>query len=152
LIVDHTRQYAYTHLWEGKTVTIDLHTYAIVKQWSNGCNGSRGIALDEKRGFLFAGCAEGKAVVLDVNKNGLQISDLTTAGGIDVIGYNPKSAHLYLASDILSVIGVSSQGKLSLLATGKAAEGAHCTTGDDQGNIWVCDPEHGQLLLYRDKF
>ncbi len=92
MIIDHARGWAYTHLWEGKTVVIDVHTRAIVEQWPNGCSGSRGIALDEKRGFLFAGCAEGKAI-----------------------------------------------------------EGAHCTTGDNQGNIWVCDPQHGQLLLFKDR-
>jgi hypothetical protein len=152
LIVDHTRQYVYTHLWEGKTVAIDLHTHVIVKQWSNGCNSSRGIALDEKHGFLFAGCAEGKAVVMDINKDGMQISSLMTPSGVDVIGYNPKLAHLYLSSSTLSVIAVSDQGKLSLLGTGKAAQDTHCVTGDDQGNIWVCDPDHGQLLLYKDSF
>ena len=152
LIIDHARQQAYTHLWEGKTAAIDIHTRAIIEQWPNGCSGSRGVALDEKHGFLFAGCAEGKAVVLDVNKNGLRIASLTAAAGVDVISYNPKLAHLYLSGSTLSVIGVSDQGKLSLLGTGKAVEGAHCTTGDDQGNIWVCDPQHGQLLLFKDRF
>ena len=151
LIIDHTRQRAYTHLWEGKTVVIDLHTHVIVKQWSNGCNSSRGIALDEKHGFLFAGCAEGKAVVMDTNKEGMQVSSLMTPSGVDVIDYNPKLAHLYLSSSTLSVIAVSDRGKLSLLGTGKAAADAHCVTADDQGNIWVCDPDHGQLLLYRDR-
>ncbi len=155
LIVDHTRQYAYTHLWEGQTIAIDLHTHAIVRQWPNGCEGSRGIALDEKRVFLFAGCAEGKAVVLDADHNGQQLGSLSTPSGVDVIGYNPALSHLYLSSansGTLSVIGVSDSGKLSLLATGNAVKGAHCVTGDDQGNIWVCDPQHGQLLLYKDSF
>ena len=155
LIVDHTRQYAYTHLWEGKSIVIDLHTHAIIKQWPNGCSGSRGIALDEKYGFLFAGCTEGKAVVLDINKNGLQVSSLMIPLGVDVIGYNSYLMHLYVASandGVLSVLNVSGRGNLSLLGTGKAAEGSHCTTGDNQGNIWVCDPERGQLLLYKDRF
>jgi hypothetical protein len=151
LVVDHARQRAYTHLWKGQTQGIDLHTHKVVNQWPNGCRGSRGIALDEKRGLLFAGCAEGKAVVLDVNKNGMQVASLLTSPGIDVIGYNPELAHLYLSGRILSVIGVSGQGNLSLLGTGKAAEGSHCAAGDNQGNIWVCDPQHGQLLQYKDK-
>ncbi len=155
LIVDHTRQYAYTHLWEGQTIAIDLHTHAIIRQWPNGCEGSRGIALDEKRGFLFAGCVEGKAVVLDLDHNGQQLGNLSTGSGVDVIGYNSTLSHLYLAganSATLSVIGVSDAGKLSLLGTGSAVKGAHCVTGDDQGNIWVCDPQHGSLLMYKDEF
>jgi len=155
LIVDHDRRYAYTHLWEGQTIAIDLHTHAIISQWPNGCKGSRGIALDEKRGFLFAGCGEGKAVVLDVKHDGRQLGSITTGSGVDVIGYNPVLSHLYLSaadSATLSVIGVSNKGKLSLLATGNAVKGAHCVTGDDQGNIWVCDPQHGRLLMYKDEF
>jgi len=152
LIIDHARQRAYTHLWEGKTVAIDLQSHAIIGQWLNGCSSSRGIALDEKHGFLFAGCAEGKAIVMDINKKGMQISSLMASPGVDVISYNSKLQHLYLASDALWAIGVSDQGKLSLLGTAKAAEGTHCVTGDDQDNIWVCDPQHGQLLFYKDRF
>jgi hypothetical protein len=152
LIIDHSRQRAYTHLWEGKTLAIDLHRHFTIGRWFNGCSSSRGIALDEKHGFLFAGCAEGKAVVMDINKDGMQISSLTTPSGIDVIDYNAKLEHLYLASNILSVIGVSDQGKLSLLGTGKAAEGAHCVASDNQGNLWVCDPQHGQAMIFKDRF
>jgi len=155
LIEDRTRQLAFTHLWEGKTEVIDIRKRKIINQWPNGCGGSRGIALDQKRGFLFAGCAEGKAVVLDVDHNGRQLGSVLTGSGVDVIGYNAALSHLYLSaanSATLSVIGVSDAGKLNLLATGRAVQGAHCVTGDDQGNIWVCDPQHGQLLLYKDRF
>ena len=155
LIEDQARQRAYTHLWEGKTAVIDVHTHRIIGQWPNGCEGSRGIALDERQGFLFAGCAEGKAVVLDLNRNGQIRSHLSTGAGVDVIGYNASLRHLYLSGEIsatLSVIGVSNEGQLSLLGTGRAASGAHCVTGDDQKNIWVCDPYHGRLLRYKDPF
>jgi hypothetical protein len=60
------RERAFTHLWNGKTLAIDLRKRKIVERWSNGCMGSRGIALDENRGFLFAGCDEGRLSVLDV--------------------------------------------------------------------------------------
>src|SRR5262249_44261185 len=52
LVIEKTRGRAYTHLWEKKTVAIDLKTRAVIAQWPNGCAGSRGIALDEARGFL----------------------------------------------------------------------------------------------------
>ena len=60
-VIDSQRQHAYTHLWAGATVAIDLNNRTLVAQWSNGCDGSRGIALDERRGWLFAGCAEGRS-------------------------------------------------------------------------------------------
>jgi hypothetical protein len=83
LVIDKTHERAYTHLWVGKTVAIDTRRHTIVATWANGCTDSRGIALDEKRGFLFAGCSEGKAVVLDVNHDGQQLSSLTYGSGVD---------------------------------------------------------------------
>lgn len=155
LVIDGTRGRAYTHLWVGTTVAIDLKTHAIVGQWPNGCRDSRGIALDEKQGFLFAGCSEGKAVVLDVKADGRQLSSLNVGSGVDVISYNSTLNHLYLpgaSSATMGILAVSANGKLSLLGTADTASGAHCVTADDLGNAWVCDPDHGQLLLIKDPF
>src|SRR5678815_3222046 len=75
LVIDATRSRAYTHLWHAKTVAIDLKTKAVVANWENGCDASRGIALDEARGLLFAACSEGKVTALDVD-DGALLSDL----------------------------------------------------------------------------
>jgi hypothetical protein len=29
-------------------------------------------------------------------------------------------------------------------------KGAHCATADDRGQVYVCDPENGQILLFKD--
>jgi SAM-dependent methyltransferase len=155
LVIDATRKRAYTHLWEGKTVAIDLGTRAIVETWPNGCNGSRGIALDEPAGFLLVGCAEGTAVVLDVKNHGAIVSKLSHGDGVDVIDFSPRLSHLYLPgakSASLAVLGVSDQGALSLLGTFKTASGAHCVAADDQGVAFVCDPQGGRLLAIKDPF
>ena len=55
LLIDGARGRAYTHLWKGTTLAVDLESREIVSRWSSGCAGSRGIALDAKRGFLFVG-------------------------------------------------------------------------------------------------
>jgi hypothetical protein len=47
-------------------------------------------------------------------------------------------------------MSVSSSGQLSLLATVVTVPGAHCVAADDRGNAWVCDPQHGHVLLYAD--
>ena len=60
LAVDARRGRAYTHLWNGKTVAIDVKARRIAATWNNGCKASRGLALDEARGFLFAACSDGK--------------------------------------------------------------------------------------------
>jgi hypothetical protein len=153
LVIDAKRGRAYTHLWVAGTVAIDLKSHAIIGQWLNGCVGSRGIALDEARGFLLVGCSEGKAVVLDVEHGGKQLSSFSFGDGVDVISYNAQLGHLYLpasSSAKMAILSVSNQGQLSLLATVDTAKGAHCVTADDQGNAWVCDPSRGQLLLVKD--
>ena len=155
LVIDSTRKLAYTHLWNGATVAIDLQTFTRTAQWPNRCSGSRGIALDEARGFLFAGCDEGKATVLDVNHGGAVVSSLASGTGVDIIAYNPALGHLYVPgaeSATLSVMAVSASGQLSLLGTTVTATGAHCVAADDRNNAWVCDPDRGQLLLYLDTF
>ncbi len=155
LVIDKKRQRAFTHLWKSTTLAIDLHTRAIVGKWRNGCAGSRGIALDEARGFLFAGCAEGKAVALAIDHDGKLVGTIDSGKGVDVIAYSPSLMHLYVpgaASATLAVIGVAQTGELTALASVPTAEGAHCVTADDRGGAWVCDPQEGRLLFLKDDF
>ncbi len=153
LIFDHARQCAYTHLWAGKTVVIDMQAHAIIKTWDNGCRTSRGIALDEKHGLFFAASAEGKINVLDVEHEGRVLGSADTGPGVDVISYNAALGHLYLPAaknGTLYVLGVSKEGRLTLLAKVQTAKGSHCATCDDERNVWVCDPNAGRLLLFKD--
>ncbi len=155
LVIDIKRHHAYTHLWSNETVAINVDTHTVIAHWTNGCHDSRGIALDEARGFLFVGCEDGQAVVLDMNNNGKQLSTLKQGSGVDVISYNAKLAHLYVpgaASRTMAILGVSATGELSLLGTAATAADAHCVVADDQGNAWVCNPDHGQILLFKDPF
>src|SRR6185503_252479 len=94
LVVDVARHRAYTHLWRGATVAVDLAKRAVIAEWPNRCRGSRGIALDAARGFLFVGCTEGKAVVLDVAHDGAVRDALRAGDGVDVIDYSSALAHL----------------------------------------------------------
>jgi hypothetical protein len=154
LAIDRTRQRAYTHLWGAATLSIDVRTRAIVEEWGNGCAGSRGIALDEAHGFLFAGCDEGRATVLDVTNGGAMLGDLAvSARGVDVIDYSPSLMHVYLPgkdSGTMAIAAVSSYGALTLRSVVPTIDGAHCVTADDRGNAWVCDPDNGALLIYPD--
>jgi DNA-binding beta-propeller fold protein YncE len=152
LVIDHRRGNAYTNAGT-MAVAIDLGSHRIVATWPNGCEKSRGDALDDQKGFLFVSCSEGKAVVFDLNQGHKEISNLTTGPGPDVISYNPKLSHLYVTSSqnaVLSIIKVSGQGELSLLGQAQTDKRTHCVVSDDQNNIWVCDPSHGQLLRFKD--
>jgi DNA-binding beta-propeller fold protein YncE len=150
LVIGHGR--AFTHLWRGTTLAVDLRKRTIVGRWVNGCKGSRGIALDEKRGFLFAGCDEGKVSVLDL-KSGRLLGEGSAGAGIDVIAYNQKLAHVYLPgadSGTIAIVGISTSGAATVLKTAETVEGAHCATVDDRDQVYVCDPAHGKILVFKD--
>ncbi|HEY3173485.1 MAG TPA: hypothetical protein VGK86_13020 [Thermoanaerobaculia bacterium] len=155
LVVDATRGRAYTHLWSGTTLALDLKTKAVLARWPNTCQGSRGIALDEKRGFLFVGCSEGKAVVLDVTRDGKVIGNTPTGAGVDIIDYDATLHHLYVPggrSATLSILGVGAGGTLTELARLPAVAEGHCVVSDQHGRAYVCDPKGGRLLVLRDDF
>jgi DNA-binding beta-propeller fold protein YncE len=152
LIIDHSRARAYTHLWRGVTIAIRLKDHSIVARWPNGCKGSRGIALDEKRGFLFAACDGGRLSVLDSN-TGKIVGTAFSGEGIDIIAYSAKFGHVYLpgeASATMAIIRISSAGSADVLRTVRTVPGAHCATADNRGQVYVCDPSKGRLLLFKD--
>jgi hypothetical protein len=153
LIIDEAGGRAYTHTWKDESLAIGIKSRAVEARWPNGCRSSRGIALDAKRGFLFVGCDEGKAVVLDAAHGGRILSSLEAGKGVDVIAYAEKTGRLYLpgsTSATMAIMSVSDAGRLSLLGTARTAKGAHCVAADESGGAWVCDPDHGRLLFFGD--
>jgi hypothetical protein len=155
LVIDTVRGRAFTHTWEDKTVVIDIAAHKEIARWSNGCKGSRGIALDSARGFLFVGCEEGKAIVLDATHDGKLLSELATGPGVDIISYNAKLGHLYVPSGDdakLAIINVAPTGALSSLTSLPTAKDASCVVADSASGVYVCDPTHGQLLVFKDEY
>jgi hypothetical protein len=153
LVIDAQRGRAYTHLWKAATVAIDVQTHAVAAQWKNGCSDSRGIALDEERALLFAGCDEGKATTMDLRRGGTVVATEPTGKGVDVIAYSAQLRHLYVPGEdsaTMAVLAVAADGKLSTVVTVPTAKGAHCVAADDAGGAWVCDPDGGRLLLFKD--
>jgi hypothetical protein len=154
LVIDEKRGRAYSHLWEGRTVAIDVRSRAMASPWTNGCKGSRGIALDQERGFLFVGCAEGKAVTLAA-ADGRELSSSSSGDGVDIIDYAPRLEHLYFPggkSATMAIFGVSEQGTLALLGIVPTAPDAHCVAADASGNAYVCDPKKGRILVFHDPY
>jgi hypothetical protein len=154
IVIDEARGRAYTHHWQSSTMVIDIHTRALIAEWPNGCAASRGIALDEAHGWLFSGCNEGTAAVLDVIHGGKILSTIARGSGFDVIGYSPKLGHLYLAGKTCSclvTIGINARGQLSFLDRFDAPGSTHCAAADDVGHAWVCDPDEGQLFRIDDR-
>ena len=152
LVVDVARSRAYANLWKGKTVVINVRNRSIVGSWPNGCEGSRGLALDTERAFLFVGCAEGAGVTLDA-RGGRLLSRLPTGKGVDIIDYSPSLGHLYVPgskSGTLGILDVSSTGALTLLSEVPIPTGSHCVAADASGHAYVCDPKGGRILVVAD--
>jgi hypothetical protein len=148
LVVDGRRGRAYTHRWQRSTLAIDVKTRKVVGEWLNGCAASRGIAMEEEHGFLFAACSEGTVSVLDVEDDGRILSSIARGSGFDVMGYAPRLGHIYVAGGVckcLVVLGVSPAGALSLLGRLGAPGSTHCVVADDRRQAWVCDPDGGRI-------
>ncbi len=154
LVIDQRAGRAYTHRWQSTTVVLDVKTRAVVAEWPNGCAASRGLAVDEARGFFFAGCLEGTVSVLDT-RDGHVLSTIARGSGFDVIGYSPTLGHAYLAGTAckcLVVLGVSAKGELAYLGRFDATSAAHCAVADDRGHAWVCDPDNGRVVRVDDPY
>jgi hypothetical protein len=155
LVIDALRGRAYTHTWTDKSYAIDIKRRKIAATWTNGCTGARGIALDQERGFLFTGCAEGRATVVDV-ASGKLLSTAPTGSDVDSIGYSASLGHLYVpggGTADLSIFAVSTRGKLSLLGKVATASDAHTAAFDPvTRTVFVGTPEHGVVLAIRDPF
>ena len=154
LVIDAQRGVAYTNLWKDQTLAIDLRKRTVVSRWPNGCEGSRGLALDSADGWLFVGCAEGGASVLNVAQGGKVLDHLKAGEGVDIIAYDPSLRHLYVPgarSATLSILGISTAGKLSLLGTFPTEKGCHGVAAVG-GKAFVPDSRGGRLLVIVDPF
>jgi hypothetical protein len=152
LVIDHSRKRAYTNLWTDSSIAIDLAERKIVARWPNGCAGSRGLALDEQRGFLFAGCDEGRASVLSTT-DGSRLGSASSGAGVDIIAYNRRLAHLYLPGGdgaTMATIGIAADGAATVLGTVPTAHDSHCVTTDDRDQVYVCDPGPARILVFKD--
>lgn len=152
LVIDGPQGRAYTHLWKGKTVAIDLRTRAVGKPIANGCTGSRGIEVDVRHELVFAGCADGQLTVLRGDR---VVASMAPVRGMDIIAWSAEKRHLYVAgreSGDLAIVRVSERGELTLLGKAAGARGGHCVTTDDSGHAFVCDPAGGRLIVVDDGF
>jgi hypothetical protein len=136
-------------------VLVDVRAHAVQAEFSNGCQGSRGIALDAANDLLLSGCSEGKATVVDVEHAGRLVASARVPSGVDTIAVNLSLRHLYVpaASDgSVAVFGLSKAGALTRLGDFHAAKGAHCVANDDRRRAWVCAPADGAVMVFDDTF
>ncbi len=153
LEVDSSARRAYTNSFQDETFAIDVDARTVAARWPNRCRGARGLALDPARRLLFVGCEEGTVVSLDVAHGGSVAGEARTGTGVDSIAYSPALRHLYAPAEEsanVTIVGVGARGELEPLGAVAAAPEAHCAAVDDRGNVYVCDPKNGRLLVFRD--
>jgi len=64
-----------------------------------------------------------------------------------------RSLHIfYLCAEsaTIAIVAISTNGAAKVLKTADTVEGAHCVTVDDRGQVYVCDPVHGKVLVFKD--
>jgi DNA-binding beta-propeller fold protein YncE len=154
LVIDPAAKRAYTNLWRGTTAAIGIDSRRMDARWNNGCNGSRGLALDRNRNVLFVGCAEGAAAALST-KSGRTLGRVNTGEGVDIIAFDPRLSHLYVPAartGEVSIIGVGKAGELSSLGKVSVGKGVHGAASDGRGRVLVCDPDGGRVVIFRDSY
>ncbi len=157
LVIDATRGRVYTNDEpKQKTEAYDIKTHALVATWANACTGeASGLVLDEARGFAVIGCGEGAASVIDVAHDGKKLGYMKAVSKTDNIAFDASLSHVYVPgaeSGTMAILGLSPAGDLSVLGLARAAHGSKCVVVDDRHTAYVCDPEHGQLLVVNDPF
>ncbi len=153
LVFDTARGRAYANLWKARTVVLNLAHPAVIDSWDDGCAGPRGLALDEARAVLFVGCAEGAVTALDLTAGGRVLHKADTGAGVDIIQYAPQVKHLYVPgarAATLTVFRAGKSGSLQPVDLYQTARGAHCVAVDGHGGVFVCDPQAGRILEFRD--
>ena len=154
LVIDQGRGVAYTNLFAGATIGIDVATRAIGPAWPNRCGDSRGIALDPDANVVFVSCKEGRAVALDATDGHVTGEDWSVSGA-DVLDWSPSRRHLYVPgafSGDVAIVGATRGGQLGLLGITDGALFGHCVTTDDAGHVFACDLRGGRLFVDDDPF
>ncbi len=162
LVIDHARGRAYTNLFSNVTLAIDLKSHKIVDRFTNACakdgtdpndRGSRGIAVDEARGFLIVGCAEGIASVVDITvPGGKRLSQVKLPGtDVDVLAFDPVLGHLYATpGERLAILGLSDHGVIKVIGTTPIPTQARSVVADGKGFVYVGDQKGSGLLRFQD--
>ena len=144
---------AYTNS-NGKAVVIDVATRAVMGRFDTGCGSSHGFPqADPALGIVIGGCgSNGGAGVI---ANGELVSGIEAGGGAAILAYDDARHHLYLRGDpgdTLDILGVCSDGSMSLLAEVPISQSGHGAIADDKGHVWVCNEQTGGLQRITDPF
>jgi hypothetical protein len=148
-VVDEGRGLFFTNLEEqAETVAIDVVDKRIVSRWRSGCDEPHGLALDEKRGFLFVACDD-RIVALDVAHAGKVLGSIQTGEGVDNIDYSAVDGWVYAAASkaaTLTIASVDDRGAMATVAIVPTVKGTRSAIAGGAGTAYLIDPFGGGVL------
>lgn len=113
--------------------------------------GPHGLALDLENDRLFCACDAGKLICLDV-RSGKAPCDLAISGAPDVVFFNEKLRHLYVAIGDPGLVDVVDTQAMKLLETVKTESGAHTIGFDAHRNkVYAFLPHTHRAAVYQDR-
>lgn len=147
--VDNRRGLFFTSLEErAETVAIDVRKKRVVSRWRSGCAEPHGLALDEKRGFLFVACDD-RVVALDTARDGKVLGSVETGDGVDNIDYSAPDKSMYAAASraaTLTIARVDDRGAMTIVALVPTVKGARSVIAGGKGAAYLIDPAGGSIL------
>jgi DNA-binding beta-propeller fold protein YncE len=144
---------AYTHSG-GNAVVIDVASRSVVGKFDTGCGSSHGFPqADPARDIVIGGC--GSSGGAGVIANGELVSGIEVGGSAAILAYDDARHHLYLRGDpgdTLDILGICSDGSMSVLAEVPISRCGHGAVADDKGHVWVCNEQTGGVQRITDPF
>lgn len=96
--------------------------------------GPHGLDIDSQGRRLFCACDDGSLYTLDL-ENGTISGSVRLSGSPDVIFYNDRRGHLYVAVGDPGVIDIVDTDSMRLIETAKTELGAHTFAFDPESNM-----------------
>jgi DNA-binding beta-propeller fold protein YncE len=140
LAVSPTRKTVYAG-----TVEMDATTHAVHRTFDAHCDRPRSVAVDDDTSTLFIACADG---IRAIDLQTARVAGEARLDGVLDVAWSPARRHLYASSSTGTLTTLTS----TLLAVRKrdAPKAPRCFATDDRSQVWICDPERGQVLVFRD--
>lgn len=152
-VFDKTRDKFYVNISDPAQIAVldGRNPDRVLDSYPVSAIGPHGLDLDDKRKRLFCACDRGGLFTVDVEAGTvLKMADL--AGTPDVIFYNQKLDHLYVAIGDPGIIQVFDTRQMKQVETVKTEQGTH-TIGYDQDTdkVYAFMPETHRAAIYVDE-
>jgi DNA-binding beta-propeller fold protein YncE len=150
--VDNKRKVFFTNLEDkDKTLVVDVAKRAVTKTWEPKCgeDGPKGLIFDAAANHLLVVCPA-SIEVLDVAKNGAQVSKLDVGDGLDAVDWSATKRLVFAAAgraEKMVVASLPSSGTLSEVSTVPTPKGARNAVASDDGTAFVADGPAGRILM-----